>query len=898
MESWYYIMKNNKILNYLNLSTTTVIGTIGAITGNSVLQAIAFFPAVVYQISSDLTKRFSNNLSFNDELKSLMQEACDLTLDTLSETSKEKSDFFYYAKARIEQCIDNVIPIPQFIQTIHKELKNGLYEQATYMTENDILKISKLFVECFIASLSNHPDLNNRLLQITLNDHENRIARLENAPHILPNSILTLPNKLFDDTEYYCDKFDEPLFLHRKLPEKDRITLNHVYTIPGAEIDKHYYWNKIIRKHELNWHHKDTDYISIVEAVKEFIEYTPQNPGEAVVDILFVEGKAAVGKSSFISWICWNYVHKKEDNTIKELLGKRRLITIKLRDIPCSTNGLLNIQSPFLQLCAYLFRMNEKDLASMQQWKELSKELFTNSLLILEGFDELCMLESIVGQGKNDYFYNLYQELNRMDCNCKIIVTTRPDYLMVEKLDFPKAHFIISPFTMDKRKEWLDKYECYYHVPSELRQILIHNNTPILSGIVNSPLTLYMIVARNITISNNSNLWYIYHEIFAKEVYKRDYEKGAPHAINTYRELLFRLTAEIANAVSHEQHLSITVEKLLDIEQIHNLLKQLAIGEKKNIQDILADCFGLASYFRISQKEYVNGEIISAVEFYHNNIKDYFYCEYLWLHLEDIYSNIPSTLQQQEEWFISSFQELFQYSISLNDTSEGVRARSIDFLESKILYLKANNILPDFICQELKMHYFPRFFGKMLQTGFLSQYKYTGKDNILNMILCIYTSVFSLYHTIYLHYLTDNEQLVLTEESDITGINTNFLYKILFAMSNLHDLSHTKFDGIILREIKFRNQNFEKSSFRGCILDGCIFDGCNLCAADFTSASLQNTDFRNAIIDSSTVFSKTTDFGHTKIRRDQLPYFAPWVGEHLFYADIESVTYIAPKSQE
>lgn len=98
----------------------------------------------------------------------------------------------------------------------------------------------------------------------------------------------------------------------------------------------------------------------------------------------------------------------------------------------------------------------------------------------------------------------------------------------------------------------------------------------------------------------------------------------------------------------------------------------------------------------------------------------------------------------------------------------------------------------------------------------------------------------------------------------------------------------------MLSGIEFGKHNFQNSSFRGCLLIGCNFDGCDLRGADFSSASLQNADFRNAIIDDSTVFSKTTEFGHTKIKRDQLPYFAPWIDENLFCADIESVTYIAP----
>lgn len=887
------IMTN--IRDYLNLTTTAALGSVGVATGNIPLQIAAFFPAIACKISSDLANCFSNAGSINNELKSLLKEVCNSTQEKLSQTSKEKGDFFRYAKARIEEGIDNVVPVPKFVQTMQQALNTEVYEQATYMTSNDVSEISKLFVECFISALPNYPKLRNHLLEITLIDHESRITALEMVKPLIPDRISTLPNEVVDDTQYYYNKFNEPLFLHRKLPEKDRIALKHVYTLPGANIEKQYRWNKMIRKNAEKEADMDKSYANIVEAIREFIEYSPQMPGEEVVDILFLEGKAAMGKSSLISWLCWNYVNAKDE--AKEFLGKRCLLTIKMRDIPHSDNGLLNIQSPFLQLCAYLLRINEKDLASIYQWEETSKKLFTNALLVLEGFDELCMLEGIVGVGKNLYFQNLYQELNRMDCDCKIIVTTRPEYLNVEGLDFPKAHVAICPFTETKRKEWIEKYESFYPVPSSMKKALIYGCTPILDGIVDSPLTLYMIVARNVHISNNSNLWYIYHEIFAEEVYKRDYENGVPHAINTYRKLLYRLTAEIANAVSREQHLSIAVDKLLDIKQIRKLLDQLG-GEGKNIRDILEDCFGLASYFRISEKEYNNGKIISAVEFYHNNIKDYFYCEFLWLHLENIYSNIPSNLQEQEEWFIGCFQELFQYSVCLKDSSEGVRARAIDFLESKILYLKENNIPVDFVHQELKQHYFEHFFGKMLQTGFLRHYEYTGKDNILHMMACIYSSVLSIYHTIYLPYLAHNERLALAEEPHVVDIGTSLIYRILFITSNLHDLSYIKFDGIMLSGIKFGKHNFQNSSFRGCLLIGCNFDECDLRGADFSSASLKNADFRNAIIDDSTVFSTTTEFGRTKIKRDQLPYFTPYVGEDLFYADIESVTYIAPMSQE
>lgn len=897
-------MKVDKIKEYFELVSTTVFGVLGTLTGNLPLQIISFLPAVFCKIASDLTNGIPSDKSINQELKLFIKDVCDSTEEKLSQTSSMKTVFWSCSRARIEQNLDNPMPIESLIQKMKEDLNAELDEQPVYITQNDLSDIIKVFVETSILILPQYPNLNSRLSGIALINHENRISALEetNSMHEKQISRLEKTNfldKIFDDTQYYCEKFDESLFLHRSLPIENRITLNNLYVIPSANVTTEYQWYTIIKKNHPSETSLNIDYsyFNITEALREFLEYTPKQPGELAVDILFIEGKAAMGKSSFISWLCWNYINKAHNEQVKNFLNGYRLITIKLRDIEYSGNSLLNISSPFLQICAYLFKISEKDLALTQQWKESSKKFFTNALLVLEGFDELCMLEGIIGQGKEHYFQNLYNELSSMDCNCKIIVTTRPEYLNVEALDFPKAHISISPFTAKKREKWIEKYESLCQISSDLKNSLVHSNSPILDGIADSPLTLYMIVARNIKISDNSNLWYIYNEIFAKEVYRREYEKGAPHAINLYRKLLYRLTAEIANAVSHEQHLSISVEKLLDIKQIRSLLDKISECEKKEIQEILADCFGLASYFRISDKTDVNGKIISAVEFYHNNIKDYFYCEYIWLHLEEIYLHAPSELHERVDWFIESFQELFQYSICLKDSSEGVRAKSIDFLESKVLYLKENSKRTDFIWQELQQRNFKHFFGKMLQTGILHHYKYTGNDNIIHMMACIYSSVLSIYHTIYLPYLAENERLALANEEHTIDIGTSFIYRILFILSNIHNLSNLKFDGIMLSGIEFGKINFQNSSFRRCLLIGCNFDGCDLRGVDFSSASLQNADFRGAIIDDTTVFSKTTQFGHTKIKRNQLPYFSSWIGEDLIYSDSEIVTYIAPISQ-
>lgn len=694
-----------------------------------------------------------------------------------------------------------------------------------------------------------------------------------------------------DDTKYYCEKYCEVLFLHRNLPNDLTITLKDVYTLPGAKVKKDYQWNRILKKN--NNEREDMNYESIEDAIKEFIEYRPTLPGDAIIDILFIEGKAAMGKSSFISWLCWNYTQRNPKSLLIQSIAGRHLLSIKLRDIPRSSNGILNIQSPFRQLFAYLLKKDEKELFKINKWEEIAKNIFKNSLLVLEGFDELCMLENIIGDGKIFYFQNLCNELNNLDCNCKIIVTSRPEYLNVEKLEIPNAHIRISSFTELKRKEWLDKYEMKCSIPNTIRRMLLNDEVALLDGIVDSPLTLYMIVARSIYISNNSNLWEIYHEIFAKEVYKRDYEKGVPHAINSYRNILYRLTAEIANAVSNEQHLYITTEKLLNIKQIRILLSQITNDIADDIKCIIEDCFGLASYFRITEKTNNEGKLICAVEFYHNNIKDFFYSEYIWFHMEDIYRCLPNDEYDREKWFIKSFQELFQYSVYLKDQDNGNRSKTLDFLESKIRHYKENREHSEFVLQELNNHYFQHFFGKMMQTGLLSYYNYTGQDNILNMMACIFSSVLSIYRTVYLPYLNANERIVITEKEHTVDISTSLIFRFLFVTSNIHDLSHTVFNGIMLSGIKFGKHNFSDCSFQDCLMIGCDFSECDLRGADFSSSSLQRADFRNAILDESTVFSKETKFDHTLIDPKQFQYFSPWVNEKFLNSELEFVSYIS-----
>lgn len=858
-------MEREQLLDYLNATVTAGLGIAGVLTGGSALQAAAFLPAVARALCTDLLPAAKTDReAVERELKELVKKACISTQEILSKNSKERADFFQYANARIEMNMD-VMPFADIINIIKRDLEVESKWQGAYITQIDIQEMTKLFVENFLAGLPEYPSLKHLFVVSSLLDHEQRLSNLEEK---LTPALKGEPLPAVDgsgDMQFYVEKYTEALFLHRRLPPDRTISLEDVYTL--ARADSVGQWRNATQR---------ASYENIKDAIKEFVDHAPQKPGDRPFDILFLEGQAAMGKSSLVAWLCAHY--SRQDAISKEIIGDRRLIAIKLRDISSEEYaGGLNLQQPLVQFYSYLLDVSERQLSARNQWKEECKKFFHNTLLVLDGFDELCMVRDFFAEGKSIYFQNMFNQLHQMDCDCKVIVTTRPAYLNVEGLDFHKAHLVICPFGPDKRREWLNKYEAKQSVPDDIKQILLRDDINVLNGIVDSPLTLYMIVAQNIRVSETSNLWDIYHQIFGEEVYQRNYEKGAPHEINQYRDFLYRLTAEIANAVSAEEHFYITIEKLLEVQQVHTLLDKLhgltqdMQPDYEHIKAILEDCFGLASYFRISEKRGEDGISKCAVEFYHNNIKDYFCCEYIWMNLERIYAELPSYPPDRDRWFISNFQNLFQYSVFLKDRSTGGKSMPIRFLESKILCLKSRGIQTNFIYQELQNRYFPHFFGEMLQMGMLYRYEYTGTDNILEMMACIYSAVFSIYHTIYIPYMSRGERLPIAETEHTVTIGTSFIYRILFPSANIYDQSHISFDGIMFSGIAFGRHDFRYCSFRGCLMIGCDFENCDLRGADFTSASLQDADFSKAMIDGTTIF-RNAELKLTKILKAQRRY--------------------------
>ncbi len=850
------------IINNICVAMSSILGIIGAQTGNSALQILAFIPTLFEKATLNICEKKANySEEISKEIKQAVQEACNETCNEFFGNNTKLSCFLENVSSRIKCRFS----LKNLSLNSLDDLKQIIEEESRW-SDNDapsninINKFVDFFADKFMMKLLNSPQLGTYFVANSLIEQDLIITEIQKNLNELNEKINKLQKensiqKYYDDNREYSKKFVETLFLHTISSDEKQVRLCDVFTIP-----------EVIAFDDNNEERKN-----VIDIINDFVTFQPVSSGKNSMKIMFIEGQAAMGKSSLVSYLAWNYCEKTD--LAKDIFGQKKLITIRLRDL-LQYQTTLNILKPLSDIYKYIF-------CGSYFSQEKCIKLLSNCVLVLDGFDELCMVENINdSQLRSFYFSNLNMQLNAFNGECKVIITTRPTYLHIDQYDFPKKHVLMQPFSKQQRQNWIENYEKISPISPDVKSKLSGEFDEVFTSIVDTPLVLYMIAAKGIYVSEDMDIWELYNRVFLEEVYQKNYDKNVQHGIAQYKQYFHRLTAEIAKYLLGENKFFVTIDQILEVEEIETLVDNLASESYKNlnknekIKKILADCFGIASYFKTIK---VSGETAiekSAVEFYHNNIRDFFACEYIWFFLQRVYDGLKSHQDSSDEWFMRNFQKEFQFIVFLKDSGTGDDSNMIlKFLSSKVHYFKKNNKREEFLVKEIKNRYFTSFFGKMISTGMLYEYKYDGNTNILEMMVNIYVSVLSIYKIIYSPYLNHDATLPVTSTKEQKiAVGTSFIYRHLTLMANMHDNSFLNFDGIMFSGIDFDKHNFNNASFKGCLLRSCVFTGCDLRGTNFSYSDLSYADLRNAKIDSETVFEKTK-FYKTRISYDQQQFF-------------------------
>lgn len=334
------------------------------------------------------------------------------------------------------------------------------------------------------------------------------------------------------------------------------------------------------------------------------------------------------------------------------------LICIRLRDLEIDEKEYTVEES----IRDYLGFSNDNDYIE-------NKIRFDNYVLILDGADELSMLD---GYGRSS-LEEILESIRRIFKRNKIIVTTRPQYIEYEKLRKSTFKFKVvrmQHFDRKMREEWITKYEkCGEKIPLKTKDYILNMDEKRAVGVADTPLALYLLVACEMRKELQENIWALYHEIFTNAIIETEYDENFnssfKHPIRKNKLLLLEIVSRIAFEIfkkSEKEGYYIRAEELDSIVSEFDL-------EPSNAKWIRKCCV-LCAYWKSNGTD-------GVLEFYHNNIRDYFLCEY-------IYNKINKSLMSDSEESVSAFLNSMCEIMSYGEIAGSTWEETFVFLHEKI----------------------------------------------------------------------------------------------------------------------------------------------------------------------------------------------------------------------
>ena len=661
-------------------------------------------------------------------------------------------------------------------------------------------------------------------------------------------------NGINPDYYNYVKSYGNVLLLHRA-EEKRAITLSDTYIMPDYTFAES---SSIEEKHFPK------------DLMKLLIDLSKDNTNRVTI----IEGDAGVGKSSLISHICFQN---------EKLIQESGLGIFDNRDIYCVRLRNLTMKKSFIEVPVN-YIIESLGFQTYTEYEILSN----NAVILLDGFDELCMIDGMI-----DFAEYVLAEIIRGFSDNHIIITTRPKFLNVNKLKekgiFTGINYIIlKHFDFLKRNEWIQKYKsiCDSSEYAQLDKIAgIDDGSS--EGICDTPLALYLLAAGKITDEAWNNPWVLYHQIFQIELSTTEYNKLFSnrlytHSISRYNDVLYQISAEIAYKMYMTGNKKLYVTQH-DIDEIVDYLK---LG-KDNEYSLMKRCYALCNYWKSDGKS-------GIAEFYHNNIRDFFLCEKIYYELEKIYLYFREDCLNNEHKrdavvakFIFSFGNLFHYSDFNDKVSEFIYYRSLYKMNSK----KEE----DFVKNELKHQFLAWFFEKMFVHGAIHDYSYDGKRNLYQEHINVLKCVVQIYRHIYEPYVyKKNKRIkwfinIQSELNELEGFP--HLFKPVFirtpltlssdynipvagyANFNIFDMKKADLRYGMFSYSKFVNCNFSDTILVSSDFSNAILKSCNFENADFKYSSLLNADIKNCNFNNCNLIGTTLPDGFcSTVQEEQIEH--------------------------
>ena len=621
-------------------------------------------------------------------------------------------------------------------------------------------------------------------------------------------------NKVDSIIREYADNFTDRLFRHRYIMGS-QVTLNRLFVNP--KIYSENIW---------------TD--DFIEVLDKFLWDEVKNR------ILFIEGDAAIGKTSLVSYLCYHYL--QNDDIGKAVFLSRPMVCVRLRELDFS-DANKNIREILLDYLGF---------STMEEFKRL----FDNCTLILDGADEMSMIEGMHTTGMEELIVSIRKIFN----NNKIIITSRPQFINISKFatrNFGVRSVEMLHFDQEMRKQWLHNYEtCGEVVPERTRDYIMNIDNKTASGVADTPLALYLLAACDIREELQGNVWALYHEIFHNAIinteYNENFNNNLEHPIKNYEEILYDIVCKIAFKMfenSIKERYYITSKELDEIIKIADVDASIVAWIRR--------CCVLCAYWKSNGKT-------GVLEFYHNNIRDYFLCEYIYDKLEQLVYIKPD---ERLRYFLRTMCKIMQFGYISGTTWE----QTFLFLHQKLQYIAIRN---DSFLIEIEELLEKIYEKNIVVDGSIWTYNYGGCNyqrikhtffNTLLLLRVLQIGAGTDYHSAKKIFYNTEEQYneivnsnILKDWCDMFKHQITLSDETVIAIGQNCILDGLNFENIVMQNARFERSSFkntrfsntklEKIDFSNGIFENTDFSGAVLENLKFTNTRLENVDFSNSVL--------------------------------------------------
>ena len=605
----------------------------------------------------------------------------------------------------------------------------------------------------------------------------------------------------------YAKNFEEPLFMH--LYADPPVRLMDLYVDPA------------FTRYEI----PSRDMTGCIEEFLRSDAYKRER-------FFFIEGSAAIGKTSLVSWLCWHYRKKTPEGA--RMFGDRPLVCVRLREL--DFQGVEKAEQVLLQY------LGIPDIDAFEG-------RYPDAVVILDGADELSMVSNIP-HGSVEAFL---LELQRKFRSHKFLITTRPKFLEMKKFSsmvYDYRMIVLSHYNAQLRGEWLDRYKaCGQTVPENTERYIRSLQGMDENGIADTPLALYLLAQCDAESDLLGNQWALFHRIFSEAILRGEYNANFAESA--------ALMDEHSGAINYRVVQSIAFRMFRNASEERHYLNN---GE---IMEAIAECdLGNLSPERVRETcvlcaYWKNVGNLGALEFYHNNIRDFFLCEYLCQKLieglkapEPLEALVPMLCRVlcHADICKSTWKQVYEY-LCLRLDFESVKPRTEDSLY---------HLIQD--KQEILTCILPRLVaGRELWNANHNCHIYRGAKrtfrNIHMLVRLLQSFCLNRIRLISGRDDRDVDTMELLRDWNSALCNKPICY-----------VDHT---GETRRIDASSDTEYQYLQLGGCRIDGISFDRCDIEVALFVYAELNNISFREArlgAVDLSETRLLHNQFDKTKMR--------------------------------